>query len=127
MPAWSQVNGNLQIGCGPQVAGGGGTNEYQADAARTPWRVAIDYQWTGDDRAQDFLQSIGGFASSQQMMRIRDRYTLAGQPANANELTSHELGRNTYVMGGFATAMVAGDPAAARRLHRRLDQRLQGR
>lgn len=108
VPAWSQVNGNLQIGCGPQVAGGGGTNEYQADAARTPWRVAIDYQWTGDARAEDFLQSIGGFAASQQIMRIRDRYTLAGQRANPDELSSHELGRNTYVMGGFATAMVAG-------------------
>ena len=108
VPAWSQVSGNLQIGCSPQVAGGGGTNEYQADAARTPWRVAMDYQWTGDARAQDFLQSIGGFAASQQIMRIRDRYTLAGQRANPNELSSHELGRNTYVMGGFATAMVAG-------------------
>ncbi len=111
VPAWSQVNGNLQIGCGPQVAGGGGTNEYQADAARTPWRVATDYQWTADPRAQSFLQSIGAFASSQQMMRIRDRYTLAGQPANPNALSSHELGRNTYVMGGFATAMVAGEQA----------------
>lgn len=107
VPAWSQSSGNLQIGCNPQVAGGGGTAEYQADAARTPWRVAIDYQWTGDARAEDFLDSIGGFASRQQMMRIRDRYTLAGQPANGNELSSHELGRNTYVVGGFATAMVA--------------------
>jgi endo-1,4-beta-D-glucanase Y len=107
VPAWSQANGSLQLGCNPQVAGGGATNEYQADAARTPWRVAIDYQWTGDTRAQDFLQSIGGFASSQQPMRIRDRYTLQGQPANPDELSSHELGRNTYVMGGFATAMVA--------------------
>ncbi|MEY2930653.1 MAG: putative b-glycosidase, glycoside hydrolase family 8 protein [Pseudomonadota bacterium] len=108
VPAWSQDNGSLQLGCGPQVAGGGQTSEYQADAARTPWRVAIDYQWTGDARAADFLRSIGGFASSQQLMRMRDRYTLAGQPANGNELSSHELGRNTYVMGGFATAMVAG-------------------
>lgn len=107
VPAWSQSNGSLQLGCSPQVAGGGQTNEYQADAARTPWRVAIDYQWTGDARAQSFLQSIGRFASSQQPMRIRDRYTLAGQAANGNELSSHELGRNTYVMGGFATAMVA--------------------
>ncbi len=107
VPAWSQANGSLQLGCSPQVAGGGQTNEYQADAARTPWRVAIDYQWTGDSRAADFLRSIGGFATSQQLMRIRDRYTLAGQAANGNELSSHELGRNTYVVGGFATAMVA--------------------
>lgn len=108
VPAWSQVNGSLQIGCGPQVSGGGATSEYQADAARTPWRVATDYLWTGDNRAQGFLQSIGSFASSQQIMRIRDRYVLGGQPANPTELSSHELGRNTYVMGGFATAMVAG-------------------
>jgi endo-1,4-beta-D-glucanase Y len=111
VPAWSQADGNLQLGCNPQVAGGGQTNEYQADAARTPWRVATDYQWTGDARARDFLQSIGGFASGQQLMRIRDRYTLQGQPANGNELSSHELGRNTYVVGGFATAMVATSQA----------------
>src|SRR5690606_35387066 len=74
VPAWSQVNGSLQIGCNPQVAGGGASSEYQADAARTPWRVAMDYQWTGDPRAQDFLDSIAGFAASQQIMRIRDRY-----------------------------------------------------
>ncbi len=111
VPAWSQANGNLQLGCNPQVAGGGQTNEYQADAARTPWRVATDYQWTGDARAEDFLDAIAGFARNQQMMRIRDRYTLGGQPANGNELSSHELGRNTYVMGGFATAMVAASQA----------------
>jgi endo-1,4-beta-D-glucanase Y len=111
VPAWSQANGSLQLGCNPQVAGGGGTSEYQADAARTPWRVAIDYQWTGDARARDFLQSIGGFAGAQQLMRIRDRYTLQGQAANGNELSSHELGRNTYVVGGFATAMVAANQA----------------
>jgi len=107
VPAWSQSDGDLDIGCGPQVAGGGGPNEYQADAARTPWRVAMDYQWTGDPRARDFLTSIGGFASGENLMRIRDRYTLAGLPANPDELASHDLGRNTYVMGGFATAMVA--------------------
>jgi hypothetical protein len=107
VPAWSQANGSLQIGCSPQVSGGGGTGEYQADAARTPWRVATDYLWSGVPRAQSFLQLIGGFAGGQDVMRIRDRYALSGTPANADQLSSHELGRNTYVMGGFATAMVA--------------------
>jgi len=109
VPAWSQVDGNLTLGgsCTPVVPGGGATSAYQADAARTPWRVATDYQWTGDPRAQAFLQSVGGFANEQEIMRVRDSYTLQGQRANGNDLSSIELGRNTYVMGGFATAMVA--------------------
>jgi endo-1,4-beta-D-glucanase Y len=31
---------------------------YSYDACRTPWRVAIDYAWTGDTRAKTFMQNI---------------------------------------------------------------------
>ena len=35
------------------------TTTYGYDAARTFWRVALDWQWSGDGRAQAFLQQAG--------------------------------------------------------------------
>ncbi len=112
VPAWSNSNGgtNLSGACTPQVAGGGQPNEFQADAARTPWRVAADYLWTGDPRAQTFLADIAGFANDQRIVQIVDRYSLQGQALNGNgngaalDATGF---RSTFTMGGFATAMTA--------------------
>lgn len=107
VPAWSQANGSLNLACNgtPQVSGGGNTNEFQADAARTPWRVAMDYQWTGDTRAQTFLKDIADFAASQRIVQIVTRYSLAG---NALEGNGDATGfRSTYTIGGFASAMTA--------------------
>lgn len=112
VPAWSSSNGSLNLGggCNPQVSGGGEPNEFQADAARTPWRVAADYMWTGDTRAQSFLSSIADFAQTQRIVQIVDRYSLGGQALNGNGQgnTLDATGfRSTFTMGGFATAMSA--------------------
>jgi endo-1,4-beta-D-glucanase Y len=107
VPAWSNSNVNAALACPgqPQVSGGGNTNEFQADAARTPWRVAVDYLWTGDARARTFLADIGEFASSQRKVQIVTRYALAG---NALEGNGDATGfRSTYTVGGFASAMTA--------------------
>lgn len=107
VPAWSNANVNAGLACPgqPQVSGGGNTNEFQADAARTPWRVAVDYQWTGDARARQFLADIGEFASSQRMVQIVTRYALNGMALEGNgDATGF---RSTYTVGGFASAMTA--------------------
>ncbi|HEU4577627.1 MAG TPA: glycosyl hydrolase family 8 [Polyangiaceae bacterium] len=107
VPAWSQSNGSLQLACNgtPQVSGGGQTNEFQADAARTPWRVAMDYQWTGDARAKQFLTDIGNFAARQRIVQIVTRYSLAGAALEGGgDATGF---RSTYTIGGFASAMTA--------------------
>ncbi|MEO8178017.1 MAG: glycosyl hydrolase family 8 [Deltaproteobacteria bacterium] len=107
VPAWSQFNGSLNLACpgAPQVSGGGNTNEFQADAARTPWRVAMDYQWTGDARARTFLADIADFAASQRIVQVVTRYSLGG---NALEGGGDATGfRSTYTIGGFASAMTA--------------------
>ena len=107
VPAWSQSNGGLQLACNgtPQVSGGGQTNEFQADAARTPWRVAMDYQWTGDARAKQFLTDIGNFAAKQRIVQIVTRYSLAGAALEGGgDATGF---RSTYTIGGFASAMTA--------------------
>ena len=45
----------------PDWSGSDGSDngyEYGYDACRTPWRVAVDYAWTGDTRAKTFMQNI---------------------------------------------------------------------
>jgi endo-1,4-beta-D-glucanase Y len=108
VPAWSTSTGSTQLqNCAFQVAGGGNSDEYQSDAARTPWRVATDYMWTGDTRAEQFLQVMAGYAASQlPLVRIVDRYNLQGTPIGENVDTAAGR-RGSFHMGGFATAMTA--------------------
>jgi endo-1,4-beta-D-glucanase Y len=118
VPAWSTSGGGGGLSCNPQVAGGGGTGEFQADAARTPWRVAADLLWSGDNRAAAFLAPMAQFASSapRRITHIVDRYQLGGAPlpriedgnAPLNPATLNADGRrSSFTMGGFATAMTA--------------------
>jgi MYXO-CTERM domain-containing protein len=120
VPAWSQASGALNINCNPEVSGGGSPSEYQADAARTPWRVATDYLWTGNASASTFLQDIADFAKTQRIVHIVDRYQLGGAPlpgANQGDgpldpATLDATGRrSSFTMGGFASAMMASNQA----------------
>lgn len=60
---------------------------YGYEACRTPWRVAIDYAWTGDSRAKAFMQNVsswvelsGGLpkAAQQQNSAFIGAFALAG-------------------------------------------------
>ena len=107
VPAWSNSTGSTQLqNCAFQVAGGGGPDEYQSDAARTPWRVATDYAWTGEPRAAQFLDVLNGFVSGLPRVRIIDRYNLQGQGLGDNVASAFGR-RGSFHMGGFATAMIA--------------------
>ncbi|MEO8905385.1 MAG: glycosyl hydrolase family 8 [Polyangiaceae bacterium] len=37
---------------------------YSEEACRTPWRVAVDYGWSGDTRAKTFMQNISGWVDA---------------------------------------------------------------
>jgi endo-1,4-beta-D-glucanase Y len=37
---------------------------YSYDACRTPWRVAVDYGWSGDTRAKTFMQNISSWVDA---------------------------------------------------------------
>jgi hypothetical protein len=107
VPAWSNSDGGTQLNnCLFQVPGGGESNEYQSDAARTPWRIATDYAWTGDMRAQQFLQRMAGFVTTLPRARVIDRYSLTGEGLGANVASAFGR-RGSFHMGGFATAMMA--------------------
>ncbi len=112
VPAWSSSNGSLGLACSapPQVSGGGETNQFQADAARTPWRVATDFQWTGSASANAFLQRIVTFAKTQRVVQIVSLYSLAGQPLQGTgqgATLDAEGTRSSFAMGGLASAMTA--------------------
>src|SRR6478735_2246112 len=75
VPDWSSPDGS-DIG-----------GQYWYDACRTPWRVAVDYAWTGDSRARIFMQNIsnwidahGGLpqAAQQQNSAFVGAFALAG-------------------------------------------------
>ena len=75
VPDWSGPDGS-DIGA-----------QYWYDACRTPWRVAVDYAWTGDTRAKTFMENIsswvdghGGLpnAAQQQNSAFVGAFALAG-------------------------------------------------
>ncbi len=37
------------------------STNYSYDAIRTPWRIALDYQWFGEDRARSYLENSFNF------------------------------------------------------------------
>lgn len=100
---WCQESGAYS----PQASGYNNQGRsYGYDAARTPWRIAVDYVWNGNasaktyaKKASDFVRvNLGGSAN------IKDGYnqngTLSGQWHNA-----------TFV-GAFACAAMAGENQA---------------
>jgi endo-1,4-beta-D-glucanase Y len=53
VPDWSRIDGSDWSGAG-----------YSYDACRTPWRVMIDYAFSGDARARTFLENVNTWVSS---------------------------------------------------------------
>lgn len=69
---------------GPDGSDNGASYGY--DACRTPWRVAVDYAWTGDPRAKTFLQNISSWVDGH-----------GGLPSAAQQ-------QNSAFIGAFALA-----------------------
>jgi endo-1,4-beta-D-glucanase Y len=53
VPDWSAVDGSDWYGAG-----------YSYDACRTPWRVMVDYAWSGDARARTFLENVNQWVAT---------------------------------------------------------------
>ena len=83
----SRLNNLVPDSSAPDGSDNGIGNQYWYDACRTPWRVAVDYAWTGDSRAKTFMQNIsswvdahGGLpkAAQQQNSAFVGAFALAG-------------------------------------------------
>jgi endo-1,4-beta-D-glucanase Y len=69
VPAWCTSSGD---------SSGAGPFNYQYDSCRTPFRIALDWCWFGETRAQIYLQKTSNFFSGIGAANIVDGYDLNG-------------------------------------------------
>lgn len=80
VPDWQSVSGG--------AATGGQSQNYQYDACRVPWRIALDYLWNGNTKAQQWCTKITNWASGKGASNIKDGYTLNGNPVGQYNTSS---------------------------------------
>lgn len=104
--AWTNSSGAAGP-CGGQVGGGGGPDTYQYDACRTPWRIATDYLWWGNQDAYNFLEPIVNFVNTSigGLENVVDGYYLDGTPSGQ--------WHNVPFVGSFALSGMATTQADA--------------
>ncbi len=81
VPAWCDTNGAPNGGAFGATGGASPTN-YQYDSCRTPFRIGLDYCWTGDTRAQAYVAKTSSFFNDTVggATKIVDGYDLNGTP-----------------------------------------------
>jgi endoglucanase len=57
---------------------------YTYDACRTPWRIAMDYCFNGEQRALDYLNKVGPFFNGVGAANIGDGYSANGTQTSGN-------------------------------------------
>jgi endo-1,4-beta-D-glucanase Y len=102
VPAWSNADGK------PVVAFDGAPTHYQTDSARTPFRIAQHYGWTGDPRAKAYLEKVNAFFGAQGAGKLTDEYELDGTPRPAAAPIASS--RSAVVVGCAGVAAMT-DPA----------------
>lgn len=76
VPDWCKADGTEQ-----RLAVWNGTSkyEYSYDAARMPWRIALDYSWYGTEKAKIYCDKVAAFFKNIGPENIVDGYSLTGQ------------------------------------------------
>jgi endo-1,4-beta-D-glucanase Y len=79
VPAWCDGNGVPNGGAFGATGGASPTN-YQYDSCRTPFRIGLDYCWTGETRAKDYVSKTSSFFNDTVggATKIVDGYALNG-------------------------------------------------
>ena len=93
VPDWCKADGTPVSGY---------SHDYTYDAVRTPWRIALDYVWFGNQEANSFCTTMTGFANGIGTHNIVDGYKLDGTP----------IGKwhNSAFVGTFAVGSMGTDP-----------------
>lgn len=89
-------------------ASGGLTMDFSYDALRVPWRIALDYQWYGDERAQNLLRKMSGLGTQWQSARTVVPVARDGTPIGEE---------SPALYGGTLGYFMAADPAAAKAVY----------
>jgi endo-1,4-beta-D-glucanase Y len=82
-----------------QSVSGSPSGSYAYDACRTPWRIALDYLWNGNEKARDWCKKVSDWAYKVGPKNIKDGYSLSGSASGSNH--------NMCFTGGFAIAAMA--------------------
>jgi hypothetical protein len=69
---------NGTTGLVPDWSTGGRGKDYTYDAARTPYRIALDACWNNEPRAVAFAQKIAAFFAGVGVANIKDGYSVDG-------------------------------------------------
>ena len=98
VPDWQSYDG---------VPGGdppsGRDDYYHYDASRTPWRMALDYLWNGNENARSWCVKVSDFAASIGADSVVDGYDLDGKPRGQYN--------NGSFVGGFALGAMCNSQA----------------
>ena len=112
VPDWTNDSAVVGMGFLTSAGAPGGTSStgfdnshYGYDAARTPWRIAMDWCFNKEPRAQAYLMKVGGFFNpmASNIGNIGDGYTLSGSVSSGNH--------NMAFIGPIGVAGMAGFPA----------------
>ncbi len=92
---WCRADGNYSAG-----------QNYSYDAARTPWRIAVDYVWHGNASAKTYSKKSSDFVRVNLggSQNVKDGYR-----QNGSQIGSWH---NSTFTGGFASAAMGGDAQA---------------
>jgi hypothetical protein len=64
----------------PKEPFAGGPTNYQYDSARTPFRIGLDYCFSGEPRAKAYLDKVSRFFAGVGAAAVVDGYALNGMP-----------------------------------------------
>jgi endo-1,4-beta-D-glucanase Y len=112
VPDWTTDSAIVNMGflTNAGTSGGSSSNNwdnshYGYDASRTPWRIAMDWCFNKEPRAQAYLMKIGGFFNpmASNIGNIGDQYALNGSVTSQNH--------NMAFIGPIGVAGMAGFPA----------------
>ncbi len=102
-PQFSDTEGNIVSGESP---------DYNSDSARGPWRLAMDYVWFGDSRAEAMLKDYNTFFESSKaggLDNLCESYTRFGDKIGS--WCGSDAG---WMIGGAASAQLAENDTANR-------------
>jgi endo-1,4-beta-D-glucanase Y len=106
VPNWADMSGNT----GPQGPSGCAWYDeadiYGSDAARTPWRIAVDYIWWGTPEAKSWLDRVTDWVKTQGITTVGRKYQLDGTAYGA-------LDHSVISIGAWANGAVSYDQATA--------------
>ena len=97
---WSTASGSYSSAAGGYANGG---RNYSYDAARTPWRIAVDYVWYGNASAKAYSKKSSDFVRVNLggSQNVKDGYS-----QNGSAISSYH---NSTFVGAFASAAMAGE------------------